>query len=159
MQIFQAADQFDSNWQFYMENEVKQLANNDDFTIDHYSDSEIFNPDVRAFLLQYGSMVSDVRTNEQLALGHRERRQLARIDTQIQLRFKQFKTWLKQVICELLNTIDWENTSTKEIIGLIIVALIPYFAGAGGLPALLLPIIIVVFAKIIKRGIEAVCPI
>jgi hypothetical protein len=59
----------------------------------------------------------------------------------------------------LLGSIDWENKSTKEIILLIITTMIPYFAATGGLPlpAVILPIMIAVIAKIMKLGVDAVC--
>lgn len=161
MQYFLTTEHFNERWQFYTENEVKELANKDTFTIDHYADSEIFNPDIQNFILEYGDLFRTVSAEmpDTWALGFREKRQLKGIDPQVQLRFQQLKTWLKQVICELLASMDWENKSTKEIITRIITTLIPYFAATGGLPlpAVILPIVIAVIAKILKHGVDAVC--
>jgi hypothetical protein len=161
MQYFLSTEHFNAQWQFYTENEVRELANKDVFTIDHYADSEIFNPDIQNFILEYGDLFRTVSAEmpDAWALGLREKRQLKGMDPQIQLRFQQLKTWLKQVICELLGSIDWENKSTKEIILLIITTMIPYFAATGGLPlpAVILPIMIAVIAKIMKLGVDAVC--
>lgn len=161
MQTFQTADQFNSNWQFYLENEVKELANRDEFSIEHYADSEIFNPDVQNFIMAHSGMLTAVpaETHTQLALGFREKRQLRAIGIQIQTGFGQLKAWLKKVICELLGSIDWESKSTKEIISLVVLTLIPYLAATGGLPAALLPIVIAVIAKIMKQGIDVACSI
>ena len=161
MQYFLSTENFNAQWQFYTENEVKELATKDIFTIDHYADSEIFNPDIQNFILEHGDMVRTVNAEMRntWALGLREKRQLKGMDPQIQLRFQQLKTWLKQVICELLGSIDWENKSTKEIILLIITTLIPYFAATGGLPlpSVILPIMVALLAKILKLGVDAVC--
>jgi len=61
------------------------------------------------------------------------------------------------LICDLLGSINWENSSTMEIIRLIIIGLIPIFAATGGLPAAVLPIVISIVAEILKRGIDLVC--
>lgn len=159
MTVFQTAEDFNDNWQFYLENEIKDLANRDDFSIDHYGDSEIFNPELAAFINQHEAIVGlvDFQNYDSLALGLREKRQLRRVTSDVQTNFRRFKAWLKRLICDLLGSIDWENSSTIEIVGLIVVGLIPFFAGSGGLPALLLPIVVSIVAKVLKRGIDAVC--
>jgi hypothetical protein len=159
MTVFQTAADFNNNWQFYLENEIKDLANRDDFSIDHYADSEIFNPELANFINQHQSIVNlvDLQPNESFALGLREKRQLSRVTSDVQTKFRKFKAWLKRLICDLLGSINWENSSTIEIIGLIVVGLIPFFAGSGGLPALLLPIVVSIVAKVLKHGIDAVC--
>jgi hypothetical protein len=161
MTIFQTAEDFNDNWQFYLENEIKSLANRDDFSIENYGDSEIFNPELTEFINQHQSIVNqvDLQPNEYFALGLREKRQLRRVASHIQTNFKRFKAWLKRLICDLLGSIEWENSSTMEIIRLIIIGLIPFFAATGGLPAAVLPIVISIVAEILKRGIDLVCVI
>jgi hypothetical protein len=142
-----------SQWLFYIENELSELAVKDIFTIDHYGDSEIFNPDVQQQLKQCAHLFTSVEVNIEAkwALGFRELYELKQLDVALVQTYQQFKTWTRKLISELLGAINWKHTSTKDITALVFSHMLPYFEAAGGVPSPLLNIVLAVIARFIRR--------
>lgn len=156
--LFQNPSDVNNEWLFYIENEAKSLAQRDDFAIQNFIDREIYNPEVMAFLesTEFSEITSNFEDGDfdDLKLNLIEDLKSRTIKEGTKRGFKKLKRKIKRVFCDVVRTI--EDVDSKGIIRAMLLALFPFFA--GGIPVLLLPIIIGIIAYLIKRGFEAVCP-
>ena len=156
--LFKTEDDITDEWLTYIENEARSLAQREDFNIDNYLDREIFNPTVKTFLTDNSEIenIIDLKSDSPLSLNLEEQIKLSSINLPIRLNFRKLRRKVKKVVCDVLTNIDdLSGKSMKEIIQMVLTALIP--VTIGGIPAILLPFIIGLIAKIMKRGINAVC--
>ncbi|MCR9131850.1 MAG: hypothetical protein NXI08_04730 [bacterium] len=156
--LFKTEDDITDEWLTYIENEARSLAQREDFNIDNYLDREIFNPTVKTFLTDNSEIenIIDLKSDSPLSLNLEEQIKLSSINLPIRLNFRKLRRKVKKVVCDVLTNIDdLSGKSMKEIIQMVLTALIPVII--GGIPAILLPFIIGLIAKIMKRGIDAVC--
>jgi hypothetical protein len=156
--LFKTEDDITDEWLIYIENEARSLAQREDFNIDNYLDREIFNPNVMSFLSDNSEIenIIDLKSDSPLSLNLEEQIKISSINLPIRLNFRKLRRKVKKVVCEVLTNIDdLSGKSMKEIIQIVLTALIPVII--GGIPAILLPFIIGLIAKIMKRGIDAVC--
>lgn len=158
-EFFQPGEAIPDDWASYIENEAMSLSKQEDFAIDNYADREILNPNFQQFLneMKLPPANNDLMIAEPLSLSFMESRFEAASVFGGKLR--RLKNKIREILCRILSElagdgeIDW-----KDIIKMVLVALIPALGG-GPLSLIVLPILISLIAKLIKRGFEAVCPI
>lgn len=145
------------NHLFYIENESHSLFSMSEIDIQNYMDREIDNPELIKFLDEENitSILDSEPEPDQddLILNSIQKNRIKNLIRKI--KFKKLKNKIKKIICKAIQGID--GLEPKEIIGSILVALIPAFG--AGIPAILLPFIIGFVALILKYGIEYVCPV
>jgi len=148
------------DWTTYIENEANALSKQDDFEIDNYADREVLNPDVQAFLEEMPGediIIPGIPGFASLSLSFKESNMAA-----ISLfggKIKRLKGTIRKFLCQVLNDLAGDgDLNWKDIIKAVLVLLIPALGG-GVWAAIVLPILISLIAKIIKRGLEAVCPV
>ncbi|MGJ1362011.1 hypothetical protein ACR79B_03330 [Sphingobacterium spiritivorum] len=149
----------------YIEQEAKSLSQSDEFTINGYADRELLNPEVQAYL-QSEFVTGDYEQEDDFAKAVAASEFALSFDQDKALASKvalfgfwrKLKEKVRKVFCLAIGGIinegelDW-----KEIIKLVLVALLPVFA--GGIPAIVLPIIIALIASLMKFGYGKVCPV
>ena len=156
-QLFQTADDIADNWQLYAANEALALSRLDDFEIDNYADREILNPDVQALLSEMPDTLIADAEEVPLTLSFAEARATA--FALFGSKFRRLKNKIREFLCRILAGLAGDSDlNWKDIIKAVLVALIPVLGG-GLLSVVVLPILISLVAKIIKRGMDAVCPV
>jgi len=121
--------------------ESSALSQQEDQAITRYADSKINDQPVRSFLAAHTTPGPTDLT-------------LQPSDAGIQL-FGRLKEKIQKIFCETVNGLDVGKP--EDIIKGVLLALIPAFT--GGLPAVLLPIVIGLVALLLKKGFAAVCPV
>lgn len=154
--LFNSKEDINNEWLFYIENEAKSLAQRDEYAIHNYLDREIFNPDMKNYLISddAATLLNEVNETETLSLNLREGMKANFLPDLLRPRFRKLKTKVKKIFCEVVTEIG--ELDTKGIIRTVLVALIPAFA--TGIPAVVLPILIGLIAYLIKFGVEKACP-
>lgn len=154
--LFPKESDVTTNWLFYIENEAKSLSQRDDFAIKNYLDREILNPEMERYLSSddLPADLDDVNDGDTLSLNLTEGLMLKSFPDWLRRRFKKLKSKVKKIFCNVVLGIG--ELDTKAIISAVLIALIPAFA--TGLPAAVLPIVIGLFAYLLKFGIEITCP-
>ncbi|MGY6520143.1 MAG: hypothetical protein ACXIUD_00320 [Mongoliitalea sp.] len=155
--LIESENDINDNVLFYIEDQARLLLNLNEFDIQNYMDSELFNPEVLEFL-EDESIAKSLENepeidNADLILNNFEKNFFLNIGKKI--RFKKLKNKIRKIICKAIKEI--KDLDAKEIIGAILLALIPAFG--SGIPALLFPFIIGFIALILKYGVDYVCPI
>jgi len=147
----------------YIMNEANSLARLDEFEIDNYSDRELLNPEMKALLegLQLpdeDQIVAGMVESIPLTLSLMENRTTALFGG-IKAKFRRMKRAIKRELCRILaeleedGTIDWPTIITAVLTAIAA----SFFAGPVGV--IVLPILVALIAKIIRRGIDAVCAV
>jgi hypothetical protein len=169
--LFASEEALTPDWLTYIEQEAKSLSQSDEFTIENYADRELLNPDVQSYLMATYTGEEDTADDlvyskgmnlaslgqTAFALSFEQNGALAG-QTKLFGWWKRTKESVRRVFCEVTaeiigeGKIDW-----KDIIKAVRVALIPVFA--GGIPAIILPIIIALIAAMMKLGYGKVCPV
>lgn len=146
-------------WQLYLANEALAISRLDDFEIDNYADREILNPDMHSFLNEWTDSGINLLSAEFSPLSLSFAASRAKATALFGEKFKRLKGKIREVICKILSDLAGDgDLNWKDIIKLVLIALIPALGG-GPLSVIVLPILISLIAKIIKRGLEAVCPV
>lgn len=145
------------NHLFYIENEAKSLISLSEFDIQNYMDREINNPELIEFIEDDNialTLDSEPDPDEdELVLTTLEKNFI--VNAIRRIRFKKLKNRIRKIICKAIR--DIKDLDPKEIIGAILIALIPAFG--AGIPAILLPFIVGFVALILKYGVDYVCPL
>jgi hypothetical protein len=147
------------DWAAYVENEAQAISRLDDFEIDNYADRQLYNPDMQAFLADMSEKegVTTAADEPVLILSFAESRSQA--VALFGAKFRRLKRKIREILCKVVNDLAGDgDLNWKDIIKLVLVALIPALGG-GPLSLIVLPIVISLVAKLIKRGLEAVCPV
>lgn len=74
-------------------------------------------------------------------------------------RHRKLKNKINRVFCKVVYPMlkkDGE-INLNDLVKALLVALIPVLAGSGGVAVILLPIIVAIIAKYLKRGVDSVC--
>jgi hypothetical protein len=146
-------------WTAYIENEASAISRLDDFEIDNYADRQIYNPDMQAFLAELPDTqgMLSVADDYALTLSFSESRSQA--VALFGLKFSRLKRKIREILCKIIADLAGDgDLNWKDIIKAVLVALIPVLGG-GPLSLIVLPILISLVAKLIKRGMDAVCPV
>ncbi len=143
----------------YIKNEAQKLANQSEFEINNYMDSEVLNPAVRSYLgINYKDQNFAFELTD-LSLSFKENRLLMSSDANLGGWFKNLKETVRKVLCKIVGALGAdEEFDWKDIIKTILIALIPLLAG-GVYAAVITPILIALIAKLIKYGYNSVCPL
>lgn len=153
--LFKNRKELSEEWLVYLENEARSLSENGSvLDIENYIDREALNPQVSSFLesIQTDDTTStSEELSEPLILSAME--MVKASSSHVFPRFRRLKRKIRKIFCEVTKDID---ADWKSIIKAVLIALIPAFA--GGLPALVVPIVIGLVALMMKRGYSAVCP-
>lgn len=144
-----------AEWVDYIKAESIGLSQTDEFALERYVDTEILNPEVIDFLDNWEEdvIISSYKPTSTLSLGFVAERSALKLHQK--KKFKQLKDEILKIVCDALKTITDPDAKLEDIIKVVIIAAISAFA--TGLPALLLPFIIVLIAKILRRGIAKLC--
>lgn len=149
--LFNKEDQITDQWLVYMENKANTLAERSELEIDNFINEELLNPQVIAFLNTIDLEEDDKDEIEPFVINELA---LKGISSPLSFfKFKKLKKKIKKIFCKVSKELI--DAKAKDIIKAVLVLLIP--ALAGGIPALLLPIVIGYIAKLIKKGHSAVC--
>lgn len=147
----------------YILNEANALARLDDYEIDNYMDRELLNPEMKELLegldlpeevAVIGGMIESIP----LTLSLNESRTML-LFSGFKAKFRRLKRAIKRELCRLLaaleedGTIDWPTIITAVLTAIAAA----FFSGPVG--AIVLPILVALIAKIIRRGIDAVCAV
>ena len=154
-----SATEVNADYITYILSEANALARLDEFEIDSYMDRELLNPEMKAFLatMPDTDMVA-MDDGAPLALSLFDNRALGLFDG-FRAKFRNFKRTVKRELCKILadlqdeGTLDWPTIITAALTALAAV----FFATPFGL--VILPVLAALIAKIIRRGIEAVCAV
>jgi len=157
-QFFNPGENIPDEWAAYIENEAMSLSKNEDFDIDNYADREILNPNFQSYLNEI-NLPGEPNTlvAETLSLSFTE----ARFDAASIFggKLRRLKNKIREILCRILGDLAGDgDLDWKDIIKAVLVALIPALGG-GPLSLVVLPILISLVAKLIKRGMDAVCPV
>lgn len=137
-------------WIEYIKNKSIDLSQNDDQAIEKFADLEFYNPEMRNFLDSWGGnkplklasySLSSIDVADDIMIGRKRK-------------FKELKDEILKVICDALKEITNTENKLEEIIKLAVVACL---GSLGGLPGVILSLIIVVIAKLIRKGIAKLC--
>jgi hypothetical protein len=166
--LFRNETEISDQWVNYIASEVEKVADFKDLEIENYADQEIMNPEMQEYLEGFTD-------NEKLSIEELEGRgeflnlsssqatmfNAASVAGIFGLRFRKLKRTIRKVFCEVIAPmIDNDGQiNIKDIIKAVLVGLIPVLAGTGGVAAVLLPVIVAIVAKFVKRGVDAVCPV
>lgn len=156
--LFNTAEALTNDWLTYIENEARALSQSDEFTINSYADRELLNPEVQAYLQhEFSPEAHALESASGFALSFDQNKALAGKASLFGF-WRSLKEKVRKVFCFVVGgVIDEEgDLDWKEIIKLVLVALLPVFA--GGIPAIILPIIIALIASLMKYGYASVCP-
>ncbi|MCW4470524.1 hypothetical protein OGH69_16250 [Flavobacterium sp. MFBS3-15] len=169
--VFAEESAISEEWLTYITNEAYALSRLSDFEIENYADREVLNPEVGQYLDQL-----DIDTEEQefvfksftalssagafntFSLSFSEQRETAQFGIRL-FKFSRIKEKIRRILCQILSELEEDGTiNWKEIIKAVLLALAGGFFG-GALGAILLPVLISLIAKIIRMGLDSVCPI
>lgn len=155
--ILLSKTEVDPGWVNYVKMESDALSRLDDFEIDNYADRELFNPDMQELLQSLDDTGMEDFSVMPLKMSFTEEHASYAIEA-LAGRFKRLKNKIRKIICEVFASFgNGPIPSWEDIIKAVLLAV----AGslfAGGIGAILLPVIIAFIAKIIRRGIDNVCP-
>lgn len=158
-EFFKANEKIPDDWAAYIENEAMSLSKQEDFDIDNYADREILNPNFQSYLqeLKLAGEMDDAVMAEPLSLSFMESRFEAA--SLLGGKLKRLKNKIRESLCKILADLGGDGElNWKDIIKAVLIALIPALGGAT-LSIIVLPILISLTAKLIKRGFDAVCPV
>lgn len=144
-----------SEWIDYIKAESISLSQLDEFALERYIDTEVLNPELVQFLDTWEdeATTSSYQTTSTLSLGFTA--EMSAREQSQEKKFKRLKNEIHKIVCDVLTSITDPDTKLEDIIKIILLACISAFA--TGLPALLLPFIIVLVAKILRKGIARLC--
>lgn len=71
--------------------------------------------------------------------------------------YKKLKRKIRKAFCSIVSTL--EGLDAKDIIKSLLIALVPVFAASGGIPAIVLPIVVAIVAGYLKYGVNSICPV
>lgn len=158
--LFKHADDITDHWLDYLHSEATSLSQREEFAIDNYADRELINPEMSSYLdgqhdlenADASSLAGKFHLNfHQSMMAH------IHVLDKLKSRFSGLKDKVHKAFCKVVSAISSEKFDWKTVIKAVLVALIPVFA--GGIPALVVPLIIALIAKLIKLGLEKVCPV
>lgn len=163
--LFNTEEAVSKDWLTYIENEARALSQTDEFTINGYADRELLNPEVQAYLQsefatddneQEDGFAKAVAASD-FALSFDQNKALASKAALFGF-WRKLKEKVRKVFCLAIGgVINEDELDWKETIKLVLVALLPVFA--GGIPAIVLPIVIALIASLMKFGYGKVCPV
>lgn len=157
-QIILPNNEVNTDWVNYVKVEAEALSRLDDFSIDNYADRELFNPEMQELLGNLNEETDETAMPENLTLSFSES-SASRAAAGLFGRFRELKKRIRKIICEILGTVGENGVpSWEDIIRTVLLAVAGTIFG-GALGAIALPIIIAFIAKVIRRGIGAVCPV
>lgn len=162
--VFKPNEPIAEDWLRYIESEAFALSINTDYDIEHYSDSELLNPEVQAFLyndfeitdhdLENAGLVSafdeDLKDDSYLALSVTQNRALAGKPLLFNY-WKRLKMTVQKVFLSVIqphaeqNKIGWKGILQESIDALLTVFV-------KGVPAVVLPILTSSVASAMKLG-------
>lgn len=160
--LMTSATEVNPNFIPYIMNEANSLARLDEYEIDSYMDRELLNPEMQDFLNSMPQQLTEIAgltdKGAALTLSLFESRSMGLFDG-LRARFRNLKRNIRRILCEILGqlegdgTIDWPTIITAVLTALAAA----FFTGPVGV--VVLPILVAFIAKIIRRGIDAVCAI
>jgi hypothetical protein len=140
--------------------EAAALSQRDEFAIENYADREMLNPQVQEYLSTIEKSNTEKSTSHigKLYLNfHQEAILKISFMDRLKSVFSGLKGKVRKVFCQVVGSLELDkDIDWKKIIKAILLALVPAFA--GGIPEIVLPIIIMLIAKLMKYGIDQVCP-
>ncbi len=148
-----------TEWLSYIENEATSLSKQEDFEIDNYSDRELLNPDMQAFLHEVPDDeypgITEISEHRALSLSFKER--MLPATTKFGNSLQRLKNKIRKFLCQVLADLQSDSAlNWQAIIKAVLILLIPSLGG-GVWAVIVLPVLISLVAKVIKRGFEAVC--
>ena len=162
--IFKTGTDVTDKWINYISSEANSIAQLDEFGINNYVDRQVSQPQLVDYLskenieskLFSGLEITNINP---LALSFAQEMNVSvHLPDWLRPRFAKLKTKIKKILCDVTAAFIKEGkTDWKAIIGAILLALIPAFA--GGVPAIILPIVIGLVAQLMKYGYNQVCPV
>jgi hypothetical protein len=145
------------SWVDYVTNQSQVLSYLSDFQLDSIIDNEILNPNVQTILSdsKLSGLANEKEETVELSLHTK-----SVVDVNV-LRLwpnlKKLKRLVRKVFCQVMGPIADDKFDLKTVIKSVLLALVPFFA--GGVPALLLPVIIPIIVRLFKQGVNKVCPV
>lgn len=152
--LFTAEPAISDDWLTYLENEAAALSQWDEFSIKNYVDRELLNPEVQEFLENTFAESTEENSAEGLALSFQESILLSG-KAFLFGKWKSLKKKVQKIFCSIVGAIEKE-VKWKDILKSLLVALLPVFS--GGIPAIVLPIVVALIAALMKFGYGHVCP-
>ena len=152
--LFQSETDVTSDWLKYIELEARALSEESDLRIENYMDTEILNPQMQAFLSGYD--LDDIADENTEPLVLNPQLMASAVATPQFFKFRKIKRKIRKIFCAMAS--ELEGLSWTEIIQKLLIALIPAFAATGGVPAIVLPIVVGLVAAAMKKGYGALCP-
>ena len=155
--IILSKDEVNLDWINYVILESEAVSKLNDFEIVNYSDRELFNPEMQEVLNGIPDDGSEEKTALPLLFSFHENVAAQKLGL-FRQKFRKLKEDIRKIICQILNGFGTDLPSWEDIIKAILLAVAGAFFG-GTLGAVILPIIVTFVAKIIKGGINSVCPV
>ena len=148
---FQKESDLTDEWIEYIKNKSIDLSQKDDQTIEQFADLEFYNPEMRNFLDSWDGN----KTLKNLASSSVSSTDLvADVMARRKRKFKELKDGILKAICDVVKEITDPENRLEEIIKLAVLACLGSLAG---LPGVILSLIIVVIAKLLRKGIAKLC--
>ncbi|MBN8837410.1 MAG: hypothetical protein J0I09_09135 [Sphingobacteriia bacterium] len=143
----------------YINNEAHKLSSKEQFEIDNYLDSEVLNPEIQGYLRDTYQGSSASYQMATLSLSFHENRLLLANDAAMGGWFGNLKETVRKIFCKIISAIDITGTiDWKQIIKAVLIGLIPVLGG-GIYVTIITPFLIAFIAKLLKYGLDAVCPV
>jgi hypothetical protein len=142
-------------------NEVSNLSELSDSEVEDYMDSDISNPEAQKYLTEMfpdqdtpaSHPFSDVQQLESVHFPNPLKYFILKIQ------HRRLKAKVKKVFCTVLKKFvkeDGQKIDWKEVLGAVLIALIPALGG-GIFGALVLPIVIGLILQVARRGYSSLC--
>lgn len=147
---------------FYIMQEAESLSAREDHSIDNYADREINNPDLDEYIKDDAYVSSEgndplgadleINLNQEVSfMKYRD------ADVRLRRRFRKIKEKIKSAFCSVAqflvgsDSFDWKELIKNGILAAT--------AALGFVfPVAFLPLAIAILAKLLKRGVNALCP-
>jgi hypothetical protein len=144
------------NWSAYLSNKTQVLMQLSDYQLDEIIDSEVFNPSFNAIMLNKKMVDIPMEYEEEGELTILAR---SAMDSQAILAWpslRGIKAKTRKIFCEVVRGIDVKDFNLKEVIKTVLLALSASFF--GGIPAVILSLLIAIIVRLLKMGLDKACP-
>ena len=144
-------------WVDYLANQSQALSNLTDYQLNSIIDNEVLNPNVQAILSDDNlSKIAD-ENEESYEMNLMTKTAVNAKSLRFWPKLKKLKRRVRKAFCKVMATIGDDEFDLKKVIRDVLLLLIPIFT--GGIPALLLPIIIAIIVSLLRKGVSKVCPV